>query len=121
MIKGLGRIMAVGVGAFMLVIGILFMTKITYNIDNIASIIYGIVLILAGLSAGFAGVKGEGGFWFTIFSLVMIGLVIWYGIANKDKFSPFTWDYLGKFLLSLILQILYALSFIFILIGKSKK
>ncbi len=105
----------------MLVTGILFMLDITFSIDNLSNILYGIVLILAGLSAAFAGIKGEGGFWFTIFSLVMIGLVIYYAVANKDHFSPFTWEYLGKFILSLICQILYALGFIFLKIGKKKK
>lgn len=120
MIRGLGRIILVGVGAFMLVVGILFLVDITFCIENLSPILYGFVLILAGLSAAFAGLKGEGGFWFTIFSLVMIGLVIYYGVKNRDKFSPFTWQYLGKFLLSLICQILYALGFIFIKIGKKK-
>lgn len=118
MIKGLGRIILLVVGIFMLAMGIWYLAGATWSVDHISGILYGIVLTLAGLSAAFAGIKGEGGFWFTIFSLVMIALVVYYGIKNADKFSPFTWDYLGKFILSLLAQILYAIGFVFIKIGK---
>lgn len=120
MIRGLGRIILIAVGAFMLVTGIIFLTKVEFNLDNLSSILLQIVTILAGLSAAFAGLKGEGGFWFTIFSLVMIGLVIYYGVANASKFSEGGWHYVGQFIVSLIVQILYAFGFIFIKIGKKK-
>lgn len=118
MIKGLGRIILVVVGIFMLAVGIWYLAGVTWSVGEISTILYGLVLVLAGLSAAFAGLKGEGGFWFTIFSLVMIALVVYYGIVNKDNFSPFSWEYLGKFILSLLAQILYALGFIFLKIGQ---
>lgn len=120
MIRGLGRVLLVGVGAFMLAMGIVFLTEVSFDLDHLSSILLQIVSIIAGLSAAFAGLRGEGGFWFTIFSLLMIGLVIYYGVVNAKNFSDGGWHYVGQFIVSLITQILYALGFIFLKIGKKK-
>ena len=121
MIKGLGRIILIAVGAFMLVTGIVFLVTTKaftqFDIKNLGTIILQIVTILAGLSAAFAGIKGEGGFWFTIFSLIMLGTVIYFGVTNAARFSE-GWNFVAQFIVSLIVQILYALGFIFVKIGK---
>lgn len=80
-------------------------------------------LIIVSASAIFAGIKGQGGFWFTIFSVVILGLFI-YDVVGKTKAGVFSdkdkWNHIGQLIVDSGTQIGYILGFVFLKLGKDK-
>lgn len=80
-------------------------------------------MIIVSASAIFAGIKGHGGFWFSIFSVVMLGLFI-YDVVGKTKAGTFSgkdkWTHIWQLIIDSGTQIGYILGFIFLKLGKNK-
>jgi len=78
-------------------------------------------MIIVSASAIFAGIKGKGGFWFTIFSLVILGLFI-YDIVGKSKAGEFTgsekWRHILQLIIDSATQIGYISGFILLKLSK---
>lgn len=124
MLRTIGRIGLIAVGILMIASGIGFMVSTNIfaqitsgNMSILGELLFQIVMIIAGLSASFAGIGGRGGFWFTIFSLIMLGFMIYY-IVSKVKAGTFDgWNGVGQFCVNFALQIAYVVGFIFLKLG----
>lgn len=125
MIKGLGRIVLLAAGGFMLVTGLVFMfnggfdaiKNVFANLGEIFKQMFqgdfsgvqvfsgffkNLALILVGLISVFAGLKGKAGFWTFIVAAIIAGVIGW-DIYNKAKAGDFknaatVWNYVLTFI-----------------------